>query len=142
MTRFALFIFTLLPLLSFSQKSRVEGKLYLLPSDNNSSNNEGATPYSGLPLEIFVHAPTTNAELDEDETAITRIYTPLIARVFSKWDGTFKVKLPPGSYSVFVYYQNKYFGNLQDKNGVLSPVIVTQGKKAWVTITINYTPYH
>ncbi len=82
------------------------------------------------------------AEVDLDDDKISKIYTPLVKRVFAKWNGSFKVKLPPGQYSIFVFYKNHYFGNLQDKKGNLSPAFVEHNKKSWVTITIDYSSYH
>lgn len=82
------------------------------------------------------------AEVDLDDDKISKIYTPLVKRVFAKWNGSFKVKLPPGQYSIFVFYKNHYFGNLQDKEGNLSPAFVEHNKKSWVTITIDYSSYH
>lgn len=130
------------PLLTFAQKTGIEGKLYSLPTASNLSQPNQAVAYSGIPLELFIHAPTTLAEVDGDEDGISKIYTPLIKRSFSKWDGSFKIKLPPGAYSVFVLYKNRYYGNLQDKNGNLSPAYVVNKKRAWVTVTLTYTPYH
>jgi len=122
---------------AFAQKINLKGQLYWVAPESNPTQQ--TIEYNGLPLEIFVHPITSLAEVDVSESVITKIYTPVISRFFSKWNGSFKTKLPPGEYSVFVRYQNGFYGNLQDITGNLSPVII-KNKNAWITITINY-PY-
>ncbi len=107
--------------------------------DRDFKPEEQNIPYQGIPLEIYVHQLTTEAEVDYANGKITRIHTPVAARFFCKSNGTFKVRLPPGEYSVFVRYQNSYYGNLKDSNNNLSPAIITDAQKmAWITITIKY----
>ncbi|MEZ4973978.1 MAG: hypothetical protein R2820_11755 [Cyclobacteriaceae bacterium] len=127
---------------SFAQKTGVAGQLYWNQPESNSDHLDKTIPYSGIPLEIFVHELTTLAEVDLDDNKISKIYTPLVKREFAKWNGAFKIKLPPGQYSIFVFYKNHYFGNLQDRKGNLSPAFVEYKKKSWVTITIDYSSYH
>jgi hypothetical protein len=130
--------------LSFSatgQKTGIKGQLYLLPPNLNHQPQRQNIPYDGLPLEIFVHELTSPAEVDFEDGEIKKIYTPVVSRTLSKWNGSFKTKLPPGKYSVFVRYRNSFYGNLQDAEGNLSPAIVTQKGSAWITITLNYLSY-
>ncbi|HNP94075.1 MAG TPA: hypothetical protein PKJ63_00555 [Cyclobacteriaceae bacterium] len=137
-----LILFLTICIPTFSQKTGVAGQLYWNQPVSNSDHLDRTIPYSGIPLEIFIHELTTMAEVDLDDDKISKIYTPLVKRVFAKWNGSFKVKLPPGQYSIFVFYKNHYFGNLQDKKGNLSPAFVEHNKKSWVTITIDYSSYH
>lgn len=128
--------------LATAQNSRIEGQLYWHAPDANGAAAGQINSYSGIPLEIFVHTLTSAAEIDTEDGVITKIYTPVIKRAFSKWNGTFRIKLPHGAYSVFVLYKNQYYGNLQDKDGNLSPAIVSRERRTWLTITINYSGYH
>lgn len=96
-------------------------------------------PYHGIPLEVYVHQLTTEAEVDYANGKVNKIHTQVTARFFCKSNGSFKTRLPPGQYSVFVRYKNAYYGNLKDSNGNISPAIVADTKKtAWVTITLEY----
>lgn len=118
----------------------IKGQLYWQPPETNYSPDRQNIPYNGIPLEIFVHQITTEAEVDFEDGKIHKIYTPVVARFFCKWNGSFKVKLPPGRYSVFVREKNNFFGNLKDANGNLSPATIDNTKRTtWVTITLDYS---
>ncbi|HOO10296.1 MAG TPA: hypothetical protein PKW06_10185 [Cyclobacteriaceae bacterium] len=121
-----------------AQRYGIKGQLYWATPE--SSGTRETVTYSGVPLEIYVHGLTSVAEVDIVDGAISKIYTPVVDRFFCKWDGSFKARLPAGSYSVFVRYQNRYYGNLQDANGNLSPVTMGLKRNEWITITIDYPP--
>ncbi|MEQ8424969.1 MAG: hypothetical protein RIA63_09680, partial [Cyclobacteriaceae bacterium] len=84
-------LFVCCTIISYGQKSGVKGQLYWLPQKESTAQQN--VPYSGLPLEIFVHQLTSTAEVDTEEGVIKKIYTPLVTRFFCKWNGSFKVKL-------------------------------------------------
>ena len=96
----------------------------------------------GYQLEIYVHELTSPKEVDLENGIIKKVYSRLITRKFSKWDGSFKLKLAPGDYSIFVRSNNSYYGNLTDAQGNLSPAIVRNKKFAWITITLDYVSFH
>ena len=122
-----------------AQRSGIKGKLYWMPPDKTFKTEEQNIPYQGLPLEIFVYELTTEAEVDFDDGVISKIYTPSVSRFWCKSNGTFKNRLPPGKYSVFVRYKNRFYGNLKDASGNLSPALINDPKQmAWVTITLTY----
>lgn len=66
------------------------------------------------------------------------IKTRLVATTQSRQDGTFKIKLPVGVYSVFTKERNGLYANLFDGKGNINPVTVKTGQYAWKTITIDY----
>ncbi len=141
-TSYAILVCALCSLSAIAQKTGVKGQLYWLAPETNYKPNAQTIPYNGVPLEIFIHELTSKAEVDIENNGIKKIYTPAVARIFSDWDGSFKAKLPPGRYSVFVRYQNSFFGNITDAEGNLSPVIVSDKGQAWITINIDYASYH
>ncbi len=122
-----------------AQRYGIKGQLYW--STPESANTSQTVKYSGIPLEVYIHTLTSTAEVDVVDGVISKIYTPVVDRLFCKWDGSFKSKLPAGKYSVFVRYQNKFYGNIQDANDNLSPVSLGQNKNEWITITINYSSF-
>lgn len=122
-----------------AQRYGIKGQLYW--STPESASTSQTVPYSGIPLEIFVHELTSTAEVDLVDGVITKIYTPVVSRFFCKWDGSFRSKLPAGNYSVFARYKDGFYGNIQDSSGNLSPVFMNKKKSEWITITINYSSY-
>ncbi len=124
---------------ALAQRSVIQGQLYWLPTEANFQQN---IPYQGVPLEIFVYELTSPQDVESAGNTIKRINSRLVQQAFSRPDGAFKIKVPPGQYSVFVRYKNDFFGNLKDQQGHLSPVVVKAKKSGWVTITLNYSAYH
>ena len=66
------------------------------------------------------------------------IQTPLVTKVLSKPDGSFKLRLPPGKYSVFVKEEDGLFANLFDKNNAINPVTVKEKQYSWLPINVDY----
>lgn len=124
---------------AIAQRSNIQGQLYWLPTEANFQQN---IPYQGVPLEIFVYELTTAEDVVWEDNIIKKINSRLVQQAFSRPDGAFKLKVPPGQYSVFARYKNDFFGNLKDQQGHLSPVVVKAKKSGWVTITLNYSAYH
>lgn len=136
---FILFVLTAGYETSAQRLGTLKGQLYWVPPDSNYSPEKQNIPYNAKPLEIFVHQITSEAEVDFEDGLIHKIYTPIVARFFCKWNGSFKTRLPLGRYSVFVRNKNNFFGNLKDAEGNLSPATIDSTKRTtWVTITIEY----
>lgn len=134
---FPLLFLVTLPGFASAQKTGISGQLYWHTSQASEMGH--TVNYNGVPLEIFIHTLTTMAEVDVRNGIINKIYTPIISRFFCNRNGSFKTKIPPGEYSVFVKYQNGFYGNIQDRVGNISPATITAKRNAWITITIDYT---
>jgi hypothetical protein len=94
----------------------------------------------GVKREIFFHRPATSAEVVKNEPGILyqKINTELVATVMSKGDGSFKIKLLPGEYSVFIKEPKGYFGNVFDDKGRIQVVKVEPGRYTEVTLSVDY----
>jgi hypothetical protein len=88
--------------------------------------------------EVHIYTLTYLRDCQQDGPFFNSISTQLVTTVPSLPDGTFKVKLPPGTYSVFVKEPKGLFANLFDKESAINPVIVKEKKYSWVTIAIDY----
>lgn len=66
------------------------------------------------------------------------IATPLVTSLITNPDGSFKLKLPPGKYSVFVKEDDGLFANLFDKDNSINPVVVKERQYSWLPITVDY----
>jgi hypothetical protein len=73
-----------------------------------------------------------------DNNYYSQVKTDLVAKVVSGADGYFKVRLPPGEYSVFTVEPKGLFANLFDVNSRINPVVVKPKKFTWITVTIDY----
>ena len=96
------------------------------------------SPNQGATREIIIYELTTFKDVTQVGPFFRDVKTKMVATIQSKPDGTFKVKLPPGAYSVFTKERNGLYANLFDEKNNINPVTVKDGQYAWRTITIDY----
>lgn len=96
------------------------------------------TPQEGVQREIFIYEATKVTDVSEQGGFFSNIRTKLVLKVQSEQDGSFRVRLPPGFYSVFVMESNGLYANLFDANNFINPVLVKPKAFAWLTIAIDY----
>ena len=61
-----------------------------------------------------------------------------VSKVQSDKDGSFRISLPPGAYSVFVQEEEGLFANLFDGDNNIHPVVVKKGEMIQLEIKVNY----
>ena len=61
-----------------------------------------------------------------------------IKKIETKKDGTFRVALPPGRYSLLVMEKGRFYVAYFDGSGYLAPVTVTPGQFTDVLLRVNY----
>jgi hypothetical protein len=136
------FIFSLLLFFAafsgYAQKQGLQGQVFWVSGNQMPGPESVLSPNQGAIREILVYELTTVSDATQVGPFFRDIKTHLIAVVQSKADGTFKVKLPVGVYSVFTKEKNGLYANLFDGKGNINPVIVKHGQYAWKTITIEY----
>lgn len=88
--------------------------------------------------EIWVYEPTALGQAVSGSGFYTEIRTRLVAKAKSEPDGMYKIKLPPGRYSVFTKEPGGLFANLFDGDGIINPVIVKDRGYTRLDIVINY----
>ena len=121
-----------------SQQQGVTGQLFWIYGDHLPKPEKRSIPVQGVSREIQVYELTTLADVDQENGFFKKVYTRFVASTFSKADGTFKIKLPPGKYSLFVKEEKGLYANLFDSDKNISPIMVKPKQYAWMTITIDY----
>jgi len=96
------------------------------------------SPNQGAIREILIYELTGFDDVTVVGPFFRDIKTKMIATVQSNADGTFKIKLPPGSYSVFTKEKNGLYANLFDENKNINPVTIKASQYTWKTITVDY----
>jgi hypothetical protein len=93
----------------------------------------------GIQRELYVYELTTleQATLSSDGF-FSNIQTKLVTKISTKADGTFKLRLPTGEYSLFVKEDKGMFANHFDQNNAINPIIIKQKRFAWLPITVDY----
>jgi len=118
----------------------VEGNL--MPSVDDTTY---AARVKGMPVKrkVYIYQATRRDEAVSVNGVFFKISrSELIGRVKSKSNGKFKVKLPPGKYSLFVMEEEGLFANSFDGDNYINPVTVHANKYAEVQILVNYKAYY
>ena len=113
------------------------GTIYLLegnfmPSPGGKSG--GTTKAVQRTLEIY---PLTKQSDGAGGTFYPRPATKPIFRGQSCEDGSYRIGLKPGRYSVFVVVDKKLFANGNDGDGFIQPVTITKGNTTLLDLKIN-----
>ncbi|MFZ1808587.1 MAG: carboxypeptidase regulatory-like domain-containing protein [Cyclobacteriaceae bacterium] len=102
------------------------------PGSKKSSNH-------GVQRELHIYELTTIKEATmSSDGFFSGIKTKLVSTVTTKADGTFKLRLPVGEYSIFVKEDKGLFASRFDKNNAINPIIIKQKEFAWLPITVDY----
>lgn len=114
----------------------VEGNL--MPAIGDNSYTQRA---NGIPIERDIYifsAVKRDNTISAGGSFYKSVNGKLIARMNSNPDGTFKIKLPIGTYSIFVMEDQGYFANIFDGDGYINPVTVHANEFTEFKILINY----
>lgn len=131
----------LLVFLSFAaagQKQGLQGQVFWVSGNQMPGPDAVLSPNQGAVREVLIYELTNLTDATQVGPFFRDIKTRLVATITSKPDGTFKIKLPVGSYSVFTREKTGYYANLFDGKGYINPVTIKEGQYAWKTITIDY----
>lgn len=134
-------LFALLIVSSFhalrAQQQGVNGQLFWIYGDQ-MPGPEKRSPMQGVARQIDVYELTTLADVDQGNGFFKKVYTRFVTSTVSRSDGTFRIKLPPGKYSLFVKEEKGLYANLFDSDKNISPITVKPKQYSWMTITIDY----
>jgi hypothetical protein len=136
------FLFVFLLVLSattvFSQKQGLHGQVFWVSGNQMPGPESILSPNQGTSREVLIYELTNFTDVTQVGLFFRDIKTKMVATVQSKPDGTFKVKLAPGSYSVFTKERNGLYANLFDEKNNINPVVVKASQYSWKTITLDY----
>jgi len=136
------FLFGLLLLLasitSFAQKQGLHGQVFWVSGNQMPGPEAILSPNQGAVREVLVYELTSINDVTQVGPFFRDVKTKMVATIQSKPDGTFKLKLEPGVYSIFTKEKNGLYANLFDEKNNINPVIIKAGQYAWKTITIDY----
>jgi len=132
-----LFLIVTVPSL-YGQRQGLKGEVLWLSGNQMPGPGKPVAPQLGIQREIHIYKVTTIEKEKHTGPFFTDVKSELVTKLLSKTDGSFKVKLPPGEYSVFVKEPNGLFANLVEADGKINPVNIPLKRFVWTTITIDY----
>jgi hypothetical protein len=125
---------------TIAQRQGVKGQLFWVNGNVTTETEKKHIPQHGMVREIFVYELATPSDVELEDDYFVKVHTNLASRGFCKVDGSFKLKLEPGQYSVFVKEDKGLYANVFDSENHISSVTVLPRKYSWITISINYKP--
>jgi hypothetical protein len=122
---------------AFAQQQGIKGKVFLDNANQLPSPDRKSDPEFGVQRDVLIYNVTTTSQAKQNGTSFTDITTTLVMKLTTRADGSFKVKLEPGTYSVFVQQGDALYANLFDAQNRINPVTVKPRKYAWLPIIIE-----
>jgi hypothetical protein len=110
-----------------AQQQGICGKILWVEGNRMPGPSKRPAP-KGIVREIYVYEITTPKQALQHNLFFSNVSTKLVAKDISETDGSYKINLPPGRYSVFVKEKNGLFANIFDQNGAINPVTVESVK--------------
>jgi len=100
--------------------------------------NKPAIQPTGIQREIWIYEVVSIDDVKSDGVFFSYIPTQVVKKLKCNSNGRFKVKLPPGEYSLFVKEEKGLFANQFDSQNRINCVVVKPKEFTEITILINY----
>jgi hypothetical protein len=127
-------VFVLLSAVLFSCSSAkvlVAGKVQRIMGNQMPSPDLANEEPGGFCTTVYFFEPTlVNMGLPTGEQGVFMMTDKkLVAKVLAEKDGSFKLKLKPGKYSVLLGKDGKYYSNISDLEGLINPIEINKSSK-------------
>ncbi|MEJ8842433.1 hypothetical protein WG954_08560 [Lacibacter sp. H375] len=87
---------------------------------------------------LYVYELTNRSQVTERNGFYTMVSTKLVKQLETNEDGSFKLKLKPGKYSLFIKKGDLFYANLFDSDNNIFPVEVKKGEWTEVDFKADY----
>lgn len=121
-----------------AQSQGIKGQVLWLDGNQMPSPGKTPAPQKGIIREIYIYKAASLQDVEQLNGFYTTVNTALVGKTVSDVSGSFKIKLPPGEYSIFTKESKGLFGNIFNKDGKINYVTVNPKKYSNVTINVNY----
>ena len=140
----ALFLLMLVLLSSstvfFCKRGGIRGNIYRV--QGNQMPSPDVPPPTPQPLQttLYIYELTNISQVKKSAQAsfYTSINSKAVKEVQSDKKGFFKVKLPPGQYSLFIKKDSLFYANLFDDKNNIAPITVKKGQYTTVDVKADY----
>lgn len=118
----------------------ITGVVYEVRGNQMPMIGEEPPKQKGMAAEVLVYEKTNINQTVKDVTAgfYTSITTKQIATTHTDSVGKFSIRLPLGTYSLFVKINDKLYANLFNQYNDINTVTVDSGKIAETSIRVSY----
>jgi hypothetical protein len=121
-------------------RSGIKGHVYLVAGNQMPSPDEPRPAPNGIKTTLYIYELTNIRQVTRTGTSAfySTISTLPVKQVETGDDGSFKVKLKPGRYSLFVKKGELFYSNLFDGDNNIHPVTVVKGEYAKDEFKMDY----
>ncbi|MEQ9415630.1 MAG: carboxypeptidase regulatory-like domain-containing protein [Cyclobacteriaceae bacterium] len=116
----------------------IKGQVLWASGNQMPGPGAGQPSNYGVQRELHVYELTSLKEVTMSDGFFSDIKTKLVTIVTTKKDGTFKLRLPTGEYSIFVKEDKGLFANRFDQNSAINPTRINEKEFVWLPITVDY----
>ena len=121
-----------------AQKQGICGKVLWVAGNQMPGPGKKLSKGSGVEREIHIYEVVTVENTTQQNGFFTDIRSRRVAVGMSRSNGSYKIALPPGNYSVFTKEPDGLFANLFDAQGAINVVTVKEGEFTVIDLTVNY----
>lgn len=122
------------------RRSGITGHVYLVTGNQMPSPDRPPSTPKGIKTVLYVYELTNTAEVTSDASPAfyKSISTKLVKEVETGEDGSFRIKLKPGKYSLFVKKGDLFYSGVSDEKSNIHPVEVVRGRMTEEDFRVNY----
>jgi len=124
----------------FCKREGIRGNIYRVQGNRMPSPDLPRPAPQPFATTLYIYELTNMSQVKNapEGSFYTAINTRLIKTVKADRKGSFKIKLPPGDYSLFVKKDSLFYANIFDEKNNIYPVKVEKGKFTQVDIKVDY----
>jgi len=130
------------PAFSHAQKQGICGKVVWEEGNRMPGPDKKKADPKPIIREVYIYQPVRQDQTTMANGLYTDIRVALVKTVKTEADGSFKISLPPGEYSLFTKEEGGFFANLFDSGGRINVVEVKPRKYSETTIRVNYRAFY
>lgn len=123
-----------------ASKVLVTGKVQRVMGNQMPSPDLENEEPGGFSTTVFFFEPTLmNMGLSTGEQGVFLMTNKkLVAKVLAEKDGSFKLKLKPGKYSVLLGKDGQYYSNISDLEGLINPIQINKSNNKPITLRADW----
>ncbi len=141
-----LLVLSLAALMAFSGKDDltcgrgIKGYVYRVSGNQMPSPDEPRAKPKGMKTTLYIYELTNIKDVIRQANSpfYSSLSTRLVKAVETNDKGFFRVKLKPGTYSLFVKKDNVFFSSIFDDKNNIHPVEVKAGAMTDIVFNVNY----
>lgn len=124
--------------LAYAQNQGIKGTVEWIQGNQMPSPDRQPIKPAGIKREVWIYEIVSLQQVEPEGVFFQHIPTRMIKKITSTNRGKFRVKLPPGDYSLFIKEKEGLFANRFDQKNRINAVEVKPGKFTRITILVDY----